>query len=266
MSAGPGGARLADRVALVTGGARGIGAAAAAALARFGAHVALCDRDAEGLAATAAAIETSIAATRPAAARRVWHAALDVRDAPAVRAFVERVAGEAGRLDVLVNNAGGTFEAPFLEVSERGEDALVRENFASVALCVRAAAPHLREGGAIVNVTSIEAGRAAPGFAIYAAMKAAVESLTRTLALELGPRGIRVNAVAPDAIRTPGVPDTPVAAALGRVGAPEDVADAIVFLASDLARFVTGATLAVDGGNAAAAGWRRGPDGRFTVG
>jgi NAD(P)-dependent dehydrogenase (short-subunit alcohol dehydrogenase family) len=257
VTVGPEALRLDGRVALVTGAARGIGAAVAVALARCGADVAGCDRDAAGLEETVRAVQ--------ALGRRAWSAVLDVRDAAAVRAFVARVAAEAGRLDVLVNNAGGTFEAPFLETSEKGEDALVRENWTSAGHCVRAAAPLLRSGGSIVNLTSIEAHRAGPGYAVYSAMKAALESLTRSLALELGPRGIRVNAVAPDAIATPGVPAPPPAVALGRAGEPDDVAGAVVWLVSDLARFVTGATLHVDGGNHAAGGWRRGADGRFTV-
>ncbi len=256
MAVGPDDALLTERVALVTGAARGIGEATALALARFGADVALCDRDADGLAATADAVR--------GCGRRALEAALDVRDADAVAAFVARVAGEWGRVDVLVNNAAGTFEAAFLEVSPRGQEALVAENFTSVTHFVRTVVPHMPDGGgAIVNLSSIEAHRAAPGYAVYAAMKAAVENLSKSLALELGARGIRVNCVAPDVIPTPGTGPLDAQTPLARVGRPDDVAAAVVFLASDLARFVTGATLHVDGGNAAAGGWRRGPDGRF---
>ncbi|MEO5878469.1 MAG: SDR family oxidoreductase [Streptosporangiaceae bacterium] len=240
------------RVVLVTGAARGIGAATARIFASAGASLALCDRDSfdfEG-----AFTET-----------------LDVRDDAAVVVFAEAVRDRFGRVDVLVNNAGGTFHAPFLDVSARGEETLVAENFTQVTRFIRLFAPLIPAGGSIVNVTSSEAHQAAPGFAVYAAMKAAVESLTRTLALELAPQGVRVNAIAPDALPTGGeeavragmlaAPDThfePVRLPpLGYLGTPDDAAGAVLFLASELARFVTGETLHVDGGIWAAGGWRR---------
>ena len=251
--------RLDGRRALVTGAARGIGAATALALAAFGADLLLCDRDADDLAAVAAAVT--------ALGRHVRSEVLDVRDRPAVTAWLEAV----DRVDILVNNAGGTFRADFADIGERGQQALVDENFTSVTTLIRACLPVMPNGASIVNVTSVEAFRAAPGFSIYAAMKAAVEQLTRTLALELAPRRIRVNTVAPDAIATPG--DVGLAAAVGAadygpvvplgLGGPDDCASTIVFLAGELSRFVTGTTLHVDGGTDAARGWRRGPDGRW---
>jgi len=247
---------LKDRVCIVTGAARGIGEATALAFARFGADLAVCDREAEGLEATAAAVH--------GCGRRVRSAVLDVRDADAVAGFVAGVAREWGRVDVLVNNAGGTFEAPFLELSAGGQEALVHENFTSVTHFVRAAAAHMPDGtGSIINLTSIEAHRAGPGYAIYSAMKAAVANLTKSLALELGARGIRVNCIAPDVIPTPGTGPFAANTPLARRGCADDVAGAAVYLASDLSRFVTGTTLHVDGGNAAAGGWRRRPDGGF---
>jgi 3-oxoacyl-[acyl-carrier protein] reductase len=263
----PGAILVTGRTAVVTGAARGIGAATALALARFGADLALCDRDAEGLAATERAVREL--------GRRCAGAVLDVRDAPAVAAFLEEACGRFGRLDILVNNAGGGFAARFLDVSPKGEDALVRENFGSVTGMIRAAVPLLREGASIVNVTSVEAHRAGPMFAIYSAMKAAVANLTMSLALELAERGIRVNCVAPDMIPTPG--DRNLEQASGATALPvrrhawpeegsvHDCAAAIVFLASDLSRFVTGTTLHVDGGTWAAGGWKVRPDGSFAL-
>ncbi|MGQ0805507.1 MAG: SDR family NAD(P)-dependent oxidoreductase [Actinomycetota bacterium] len=253
---------LTDRVAVVTGVGRGVGKATALLFARFGARVAVCDRVADTLAATA----KEIAATgQPVLARE-----LDVRDGDAIEAFLADVQSEYGRVDVLVNNAGGTFFAPFLDVNAKGEAALVAENFGQVTGFVRGAVPLMPDGGAIVNITSIEAHQAAPGFAVYAAMKAALAQLTRTLALEFAPKGIRVNAIAPDAIPTGGDEelqeamraagreyDPAVTPPLGYMGTPDDVAAAALFLASDLSRFITGTTIHVDGGNWAAGGWRR---------
>ena len=257
MSLEPNSILLTDRVAVVTGAAVGIGRAVALALARFGAHVAICDRDADNLAATARDLAAS--------GRTVVSDVLDVRDGELVRRFMAAVQTRFGAVDILVNNAGGGFMAPFLEVSEKGQDALVRENFTQIAHCIRAAVPLMTRGrGAIINITSIEAHRAGPGYAVYSAMKAAVENLTKSLALELGERMIRVNCIAPDVIPTPGIGDLPVRTPLVRAGHADDVAGAAVFLASDLSGFVTGATLHVDGGNWAAGGWRRGPDG-FTT-
>ena len=248
---------LAGRVAVVTGAAAGIGEAIARVFARAGAALAICDRDAERLGAVARALAGE--------GTRVAEEVFDVREPEAVRRFVARAAAELGPLDVLVNNAGGTFASPFLELGEKGERALVDENFSQVASFVRAVVPQMpARGGSIVNVTSIEAHRAAPGYAVYAEMMSAVESLSRSLALELAGRAIRVNCIAPDAIDTPGLggalPPTP----LGR-GRADDVAAAALFLASDPSRFVTGATLHVDGGELAAGGWRRGPGGGWTL-
>ena len=244
---------LTDRMAVVTGAAAGIGRAIALAFAGFGAHLAICDRDAENLELVARDVEAMGCST--------ISGVLDVRDGAQVRAFIEEVARQRRRVDVLVNNAGGGFFAAFLEVSEKGQEALIRENFVSVTHFVRAAVPLMLLGGSIINVTSIEAHRAGPGFAVYSAMKAAVASLTKSLALELGEKSIRVNCIAPDVIPTPGTGPIAVKTPLPRPGQPDDVAGAAVFLASDLSRFVTGTTLHVDGGNWAAGGWRRRDDG-----
>lgn len=268
LEVSPEGILLTDRVAVVTGAAQGIGEATALALARFGAHLAICDRNAEGLTATAAAVE--------AVGRRCVTGELDVRDADAVQGFLADVEAAFGHVDVLVNNAGGTFFAPFLDVSPKGQDALVAENFTQVTTFIRGCVPLMGErGGSIVNVTSIEGHRAGPGFAVYSAMKAAVENLTKSLALELADRRIRVNCIAPDMIPTPGDEGLSIDVVtedrqwskqvLPDVGSPDDCAAAIVYLASDFSRFVTGSSLHPDSGNLAAAGWKHQPDGSWAL-
>jgi 3-oxoacyl-[acyl-carrier protein] reductase len=255
----PSAALLTDRVALVTGAAVGIGEAIALAFANFGAQLAICDRDVPNLDQTADSIE--------ATGRRVVAAELDVREADQVEGFLDVVREQFGGVDILVNNAGGGFRAAFLDVNAKGQDSLIRENFVSVTHFIRGVVPLMTDsGGSIVNLTSIEAHRAAPGYAVYSAMKAAVASLTKSLALELGDRMIRVNCIAPDVIPTPGIGvDLPMSTPLPRRGHVDDVAAAAVYLASDLGRFVTGTTIHVDGGNLAAGGWRRADDGSFTT-
>lgn len=248
---------LIDRVAVVTGAAQGIGKACAVALARFGCDVAICDRDADGLELVAGEIR--------ALGRECFIGVLDVRDGDAVRAHIADVAGTWGAIDILVNNAGGGFFAPFVDVNDKGQDSLIRENFTSVTNLIRACEPHFpARGASIVNMTSIEAHRAAPGFAVYAAMKTAVMSLSKSLALELGHRFIRVNCIAMDVIPTPGIGNEfGVHTPLPMQAHTDDVAAAAIFLASDWARFVTGTTIHVDGGNTASAGWIRLDDGTF---
>jgi 3-oxoacyl-[acyl-carrier protein] reductase len=264
---GPDSFRLDEKVAVVTGAARGLGRATALALARFGCDVAICDREEGDLETCRAEIE--------ATGRRCYSALLDVREEDSVQPFMSEVKNQLGPIDILVNNAGGGFWSPFLDVNAKGENALIRENFGSVTACVRQAVPHMNPGASIVNVTSIEAHRAGPGFAIYSAMKAAVASLTKSLSMELAQRRIRINCVAPDMIRTPG--DEVLAgdsdpmlpglqdASLSEEGHPDDCAAAVVFLAGDGSRFMTGSTLHLDGGNWAAGGWKVREDGSFAL-
>ena len=251
---------LTDKVGVVTGAGAGIGKGVALALARFGADVAICDRD-------AATLET---VTRECGALgvRVVPAHLDVRNTDGVTLWFEDIADKFGRVDIVVNNAGGTFQALFSDTNPKGEEALIRENFTSATDVIRKALPLITDGASIINITSIEAWRGCPGLSIYGAMKAALENLTMSLALELGDRGIRVNCIAPDSIVTPGgqdvatrppsdftlpglgqgsyVPMTP----LRFLGDADDVAAAVVYLASDEAGYVTGQTLHINGGMA----------------
>lgn len=252
--------RLDGKFAVVTGAAQGLGKAIAIAFAEYGADLAICDRNVEGMEETASAIR--------ALGRSVTTQELDVRSIEGVNAWI----GAMSTIHVLVNNAGGGFHAHFDTVNDKGQKALVDENFTSVTSCIRASLDHFVEGGSIINVTTIEAFKGSPGFGIYGAMKAAVEHLSRTLALELSPRGIRVNTLAPDGLHTPG--DTQLLADVGESGdygdklalgwgEIDDIAGPAVFLASSASRYVTGTTIHVDGGSDAARGWRKQPDGSW---
>ena len=262
----PSDALLTGQVAVVTGGGAGIGRGVARGLAAFGASVAVWERDADT--ASSAAVEVGgIGITT------------DVRRGDEVDAALARTVAELGPVRILVNNAGGVFESPLLDTSENGWDALLRANLGHVLLCTQRVARSMVDagtGGSIVNVTSIEGVRAAPGYAAYAAAKAGVISLTRTAALELAPHGIRVNALAPDITWTEGMVAVapPGAEAqfgrivpMGRAGHVDEMAGAAVFLAGRMSSYVTGQVLHVDGGTHAAAGWYHGPDGgRYVLG
>ena len=246
---------LSGRVALVTGAGSGLGRAVARRFAEAGARVAVHYR---GSRDGADAVVREIAATGGEA--RAFAADL-VADGEAAR-LVDEVAGAFGPLGVLVNNAGSYPLAGVLDVTAAQWDAVLAANLRSALECLQAAGRRMaaRGEGAIVNVTSIQAFRPAPALAHYSAAKAGLEMLTRTAALELGPSGVRVNAVAPGLIWREGIetawPDGVARyvarAPLGRLGQPEDVADACLFLASPAARFITGTTLVVDGGVLAA--------------
>jgi 3-oxoacyl-[acyl-carrier protein] reductase len=258
-------ALLTGRTAIVTGAGAGIGKGIALGFAAFGARVAILERDPDAARTAASEIEASGGAALAIPT--------DVRDGDALERAVVATVERFGTVDVLVNNVGGTFRAPFLATTEKGWDALVRANLTTVLHGTRTVAPRMiaqGRGGSIVNIVSIEAERAAPLYAVYAACKAAVVSFTRSLAVELGPHGIRVNAIAPDICLTEGLERLlgdaerarhPFLVPLGRAGVPGDIAGAAVFLASDLSGYVTGVTLPVDGGTHAAAGWYRDPAG-----
>jgi 3-oxoacyl-[acyl-carrier protein] reductase len=271
---------LAGRVAVVAGGGGGLGRASAIDLAAAGADLALCDTDPAALSQTAADARALGANT--------LEQVVDVRDPESLERFFDAVDRHHRRIDILVNVVGGTFHAPFTSVSAKGRDTLVRTNFTWVTDSIARGAERMiasGNGGSIVTITSIEAHRAAPGYAIYAAIKAAVTHLTRTLAVELGPFGIRVNCVAPDFVPTEGMSKVAKEAGsgglraaarerdsgdaltipLGRKGRSEDVGNSVLFLASDLSSYITGTTLHPDGGALAASGWMNWPDEGFTA-
>jgi NAD(P)-dependent dehydrogenase (short-subunit alcohol dehydrogenase family) len=232
---------------MVTGGGSGIGRGTCQRFAAEGARVAVLDVDAAAAQAVASEIDGV-------------SFGVDVRDADAVRTAVDEAARRLGGLDVAFNNAGTGSMSRLHEYEPEEFRRVVDVNLLGVWHGMRAALPHLLSagGGSIVNTASISGVRPSPGEGPYAAAKAAVAALTQSAALEYGPQGIRVNAVAPGAIRsamtTPllGLGDweqrwadrTP----LGRVGEPTDIADVVVFLCSDMARYVTGQVLVVDGG------------------
>ena len=241
---------LENKIALVTGAARGIGRAIAVQLAADGADVALCDVQADWLEETAAAVR--------GLGRRAECYAMDVADGAAVGAAVARAAADFGRLDILVNNAGITRDTLLIRMSEEDWDRVLDINLKGAFLVTKAAAKLMmkQRAGAIVNIASVVGLTGNAGQANYTASKAGLIALTKTAAKELGSRNIRVNAVAPGFIRTAMTDQLSEAAKdamlrlvpLGRPGEPEDVARAVAFLASDNAAYVNGQVLTVCGG------------------
>jgi len=263
---------LAGKVAVVTGAGAGIGRAIAETLAACGAAVVVAERD--------AARAKDAAATISARGGRALACIVDVTQQPAVDALARETLAAFGRVDVLVNNVGDWlgFSNPFVDSTDEQWRALFDANLGAALRCTRALAPEMirrGEGGSIINVTTIEAHRGIPGNVIYSAFKAATEGFSRSLALELAPKRIRVNCIAPETTDTPQVPvmnwlrdemkaRIPYWIPLGRFGTPDDLAGAALFLASDLSAWVTGTTIQVNGGALAAAGWYRTPKGGWT--
>lgn len=241
---------LENKIALVTGAARGIGQAIALQLAADGADLALCDVMIEWLADTAAKVK--------ALGRRVECYPMDVASGAAVGAAVAKVAADFGRIDVLVNNAGITRDTLLIRMSEEDWDAVLDVNLKGAFLVTKAVVKFMmkQRSGAIVNIASVVGIMGNAGQANYTASKAGLIALTKTTAKELGSRNVRVNAVAPGFIRTamteklsePAKEAMLRLVPLGRPGEPEDVAKAVAFLASDNAAYVNGQTLAVCGG------------------
>ncbi|WP_029136397.1 SDR family NAD(P)-dependent oxidoreductase [Nakamurella lactea] len=255
--------RLAGQVAVVTGGALGIGGGISRRLAHAGARVVLVDLDAAAADATAAEIA--------AAGGDVTVLVGDIRQPATVAALADAASAVAdGRIDVLVNNVGDFRPASrdFLHSTEDQWQALYEVNLLHVFRVTHALLPAMvRQGsGAIINNSTVEAFRGIPASAPYSAFNAGVSAFTKSLAVEVGQHGVRVNAIAPDLADTPQTPAELMLRGrdpellrtwlpLGRFGRPDDYAAVVEFLASDDARFVTGHTIPVDGGTLAASGW-----------
>jgi len=261
---------LSGRIAVVTGGGSGIGGATSEVLAAAGAHVVVAEVDA-GLAEAAV---DSIGKSGGSAETSV----VDVREPADVRRLAETTLADHGQVDILVNNVGHYLATmPFAQSDEDHWNALDAINFRHVLRVTRALLPSMveRGSGSVINVTSVEGLRGYPPDPVYGAYKAAVAHFTRCLALEVAPRGVRVNAIAPDLTQTtqvdyarttpPELADRwPIWAPVGRVGTPPDNADVVLFLASDLSRFMVGQVIPTDGGSVAAGGWFRTTKGRWT--
>ena len=249
---------LQGKVAIVTGAGSGIGRACAIALGSAGAAVVANDVTPDGLAGTVAAVET--------AGGTALAAPGDVRERDDVRGLVARASEAYGGLDVMVANAAVSMYVPLEDMREADLDTVLDTNLRGALLCAQAAIPALRArgGGSVVMISSVQAYVTLPGCVPYAAAKAGLVAAVRALAPEIGRHGIRVNAIAPGTIDTPmfhrdlaGMNRAEVeqflarvenANALGRIGEPEEVASVVLFLASDASSYITGTTIAVDGG------------------
>lgn len=246
--------RFTDQVAFITGAAKGIGRAIAERFASEGACVVVADSDAD------AAVET-VAALTSAGGRAVFQS-LDVRDAAAAKATVDDTVERFGRLDIHVNNAGIVNRAPFLQYDLDAWRSVLDVNLTGAFVCGQASARAMAaggRGGRIINISSISGQQGGTGRAAYGVTKAGIINLTQTMAMELAPHAVTVNAVAPGPTQVPRLSHGPKQRAaflsrmaLKRYATPQDIAAAVTFLASPDAAFITGHVLNVDGGFAAA--------------
>ena len=250
--------RLEDKIAIVTGGAQGIGKAIVEKFCTEGAHVTILDRDGERGRAACRKLSAQFTARPP------QFVACDITLAHELQAAVASVLATHSAIDVLVNNAGVTAYFDAAEMTEAQWDAVFAVDLKGAWLCTRYVLPTMRKAcsGSIVNIASIHARMTYPGAFPYAAAKSGLLGLTRSLALDEGPHGIRVNAVSPGYTRTemtedyfrrqpdPGAAERKVLEVhpLGRIGTPAEMANVVAFLASDEASFITGADVAADGG------------------
>ena len=245
---------MTDRVAIVTGAGRGIGAATAVGLAQAGADVVISARTVEQLSEVAGRVE--------AAGRRAVAVPANLNDLDAVASLVEHARASFGRLDLVVNNVGGTMPQAFMDTSAKVMEDAFHFNVATAHTLLRAAVPLMLEhgGGSAVNISSAMGRLAGRGFVAYGTAKAALAHYTRLAAMDLSPR-IRVNAIAVGSVATSALDIVmqidemrvamEAATPLGRIGDPEDIAAAIVYLASDAGSYVTGKVIEVDGGTEA---------------
>ena len=268
-------ANIAGKTAVVLGGADGMGRGITVALAKAGVDVAFCDINAEGIKITLTQMQ--------GLPQRIFSQQVDVCDAAALDAFWKAVDQQFERVDILVNVVGGVKYKAFLDTAPDTWEGDIRRNLGYVVQACHHAGKRMRDRGhpgSIINITTIEGYRAAPGYTVYTAAKGGVVNFTKTLGTELGPLGIRVNCIAPDETPTPGlwssgtpeydpfppglsetqqwklVEDQGVnAIPLGRLGRIEDIENCVLFLASDLSSYITGQTLHCDGGAMASSGW-----------
>ncbi len=272
---------LKDQTAIVTAGGGGIGRSIALLFAQAGANVVIADILPDRCEEVAEKVRGF--------GRKALPIPTDMMDSDAVRAMVAKADETFGRIDVLVNNAGGGSKRKFVDQSERSWRRTIDLNFISMLAATQAALPvMIREGrgGAIVNNSSIEGSRACPNYAVATSLKAAMNGFTRTLALEVADDGIRVNAIAPDEVVTPGIFGTtipredrsePVGPSLayqkssarriplGRYGGADECAQTALFLASEMSSYITGTIVAIDGGTWASSGWIRDRKGEWVL-